>query len=39
MFVVVTVLLAWKFLKEVMRPIQWIGIMASFGGLALLTLV
>jgi len=39
MFGIVTVLLAWKFLKEAMRPIQWIGIMASFGGLALLSLV
>jgi drug/metabolite transporter (DMT)-like permease len=39
MFGIVTVLLAWRFLKETMRPVQWIGIMAAFSGLALLSLV
>jgi len=39
MFGIVTVLLAWRFLKEAMQPIQWIGIMAAFSGLALLSLV
>jgi len=39
MFGIVTVLLAWRFLKEAMRPLQWIGIVIAFGGLALLSLV
>ena len=39
MFGIVTVLLAWKFLNEAMRPIQWIGIIGAFAGLALLSLV
>ena len=37
MFGIVTVLLAWRFLGETMRVVQWIGILAAFGGIAILT--
>jgi drug/metabolite transporter (DMT)-like permease len=38
MFGIVTVLLAWRFLGEAMRMVQWIGILAAFSGIAILTL-
>ena len=38
MFGIVTVLLAWRFLGEAMRGIQWIGILGAFAGLVLLSL-
>ena len=38
MFGIVTVLLAWRFLGEAMRAVQWIGIVAAFGGIAILML-
>ncbi len=38
MFGIVTVLMAWRFLGETMRLVQWIGILAAFGGIAILTL-
>jgi len=37
-YAVVTVLLAWIFLREAVRPLQWFGIALTFGGVAVLSL-
>ncbi len=39
MFGIVTILLAWRFLKEPMRPLQWLGVLAAFAGTAVLSFV
>ena len=39
MFGIVTILLAWRLLKEPMRPLQWLGVLAAFAGTAVLSLV
>jgi drug/metabolite transporter (DMT)-like permease len=36
-FGLVTVLLAWRFLAEPVRPVQWLGIMTVFAGVAVLS--
>jgi len=36
LFGVLTILLAWKFLGERVQPLQWVGIVVVFGGIALL---
>ena len=36
-FGLVTVLLAWRFLNEPVRPVQWAGIAMAFGGVAVLS--
>jgi drug/metabolite transporter (DMT)-like permease len=33
----VTVLLAWRFLAEPVRPVQWLGIITVFAGVAVLS--
>lgn len=33
-FGLVTILLAWRFLREPMRPAQWLGVLVVFGGIA-----
>jgi drug/metabolite transporter (DMT)-like permease len=38
LFGIVTIILAWRLLGEAMVPLQWIGIVVTFGGIALLTL-
>lgn len=38
MFGIVTVLLAWRLLREPMLPAQWLGILIAFGGIAVLTM-
>ena len=38
MFGIFTVLLAWLRLREVMLPVQWLGILVAFGGIAVLAL-
>lgn len=35
-FGIVTILLAWRFLGEAMKPLQWLGVSVVFGGIALL---
>ncbi|MEY4696584.1 MAG: hypothetical protein RIT14_1012 [Pseudomonadota bacterium] len=35
-FGVVTILLAWRFLAEAMRPVQWAGVALVFGGILIL---
>jgi drug/metabolite transporter (DMT)-like permease len=35
-FGMVTILLAWRFLGEAMRPLQWMGVAAVFAGIAIL---
>jgi drug/metabolite transporter (DMT)-like permease len=35
-FGMVTILLAWRFLGEAMRPLQWLGVAAVFSGIAIL---
>ena len=37
-FGLVTVLLAWRFLNEKLRGLQWVGVAAVFGGIATLSL-
>ena len=37
-YAVVTILLAWIFLHEAIRPLQWSGIALTFGGVAVLSL-
>jgi drug/metabolite transporter (DMT)-like permease len=36
-FGLVTVLLAWRFLREPVRPVQWVGIAVVFAGVAVLS--
>ncbi len=36
-YAVVTILLAWIFLREAIRPRQWLGIALTFGGVAVLS--
>lgn len=38
LFGVLTILLAWKFLKEAVLPVQWLGIITVFAGIAALSL-
>jgi len=38
LFGIVTIVLAWRLLHEAMLPLQWIGILTAFGGIALLTM-
>ncbi len=38
-FGIVTILLAWRFLGEAMRPLQWFGAVVVFAGIAVLGLV
>ncbi len=35
-FGMVTILLAWRFLHEAMRPMQWLGVLVVFAGIGLL---
>jgi drug/metabolite transporter (DMT)-like permease len=35
----VTILLAWRFLGEAMKPVQWLGALTVFAGIATLGLV
>lgn len=35
-FGIVTILLAWRFLSETMRPVQWFGVLVVFGGIGIL---
>ena len=35
-FGIVTILLAWRFLSEAMKPVQWIGVAVVFLGIATL---
>lgn len=37
LFGVLTILLAWRFLKETVAPLQWAGIATVFGGIAVLS--
>ena len=37
LFGVLTILLAWKILKESVAPLQWAGIATVFGGIAVLS--
>jgi len=37
LFGVITILLAWRFLAEAVRPLQWLGIAVVFGGIATLS--
>lgn len=38
LFGVLTILLAWKFLKEAVLPVQWMGIITVFAGIGVLSL-
>lgn len=38
-FGLVTILLAWRFLNEALSPLQWLGVLAVFSGIAVLSLV
>jgi drug/metabolite transporter (DMT)-like permease len=33
-FGLITILLAWRFLGEAMRPVQWLGVLIVFSGIA-----
>ncbi len=37
LFGVLTILLAWQLLKETVRPLQWVGIVTVFAGIAVLS--
>jgi drug/metabolite transporter (DMT)-like permease len=37
-FGMVTIILAWLFLKELMTPSQWLGVAITFGGIGYLAL-